>query len=241
MGAGLWSCAVATLVGAAVSRRRRVRVAALLVAGLCVIGVFLTLTRTIWVAAAASALLTLGITPGLRRYLVPVTVTCGLLVAGAWFTIPGLASQARTRESAQASIWDRQNSNAAALRMLKARPLVGFGWNSFKEASPPYYRQAFGYPLTAVGEVHNVFLSNLAELGLIGTSLWLVALVMAVGVPLIRPPPLGLRPWRVGLLAIAIMWVVVAFFDPLPYVFPNLLLWTWCGILWAPLLGSSAE
>jgi O-antigen ligase len=80
--------------------------------------------------------------------------------------------------------------------------------------------------------LHNVFLSNAVELGLIGAFVWLVALVGAVGAPIVRPPPPGMRAWRAGLLAIALMWLVVANFAPLANVFPNLLLWTWAGVLW---------
>jgi putative inorganic carbon (hco3(-)) transporter len=233
MGTALWGCSVAALVIVSATRGSWIRVAAALVAALCVLGVFLTLTRTVWVGAIVAAVITLGLTSGLRRYLVPAAVGGALLVYGAMLALPDVAEQARTREATQSSVWDRQNSNAAALRMFEARPLVGFGWDRFEEESAPYYRQAREYPLSAVGQVHNVYLSNLAELGLIGTSLWLLALLVGVGGALLRRPPPGLRPWRTGLLAIATMWVIAAALDPLPYVFPNLLLWTWAGVLWA--------
>jgi O-antigen ligase len=198
-----------------------------------VLGVFLTLTRTVWLGAIIATIVTLGLTPRLRRYLVPAAVAGALLVYGAMLALPDIAEQARSREATQSSVWDRQNSNAAALRMLEAKPLVGFGWDRFEEESLPYYRQAFEHPLSEVGQVHNVYLSNLAELGLIGTSLWLLALLVGVGGALARRPPPSLRAWRVGLVAIATMWVIAAGLDPLPYVFPNLLLWTWAGVLWA--------
>jgi putative inorganic carbon (hco3(-)) transporter len=234
MGLGLWGCGVAALTYVAVRAQARPwqRTAALIVAGLCVLGLVFTLTRAIWAGAAISALLTLVLARDLRPLLLPAIVACSLLVAGALVTVPGLRQQVQKRQEQQSSVWDRYNSNAAALRMLEARPLTGFGWARFKETSTPYYRLAFTYPLTSVGEVHNVFLSNAAELGVFGTFLWLVALVVAVGVPLVRAPPPGMRPWRNGLLAIAVMWFAVANFAPLANVFPNMLLWTWAGLLW---------
>jgi O-antigen ligase len=234
MGLGLWGCAVAALTYVAVRTRARPwrRAAALIVAGLCVVGLVFTLTRAIWAGAAVSALLTLVLARDLRPYLLPAIVAGSLLIAGALVTVPGLSRQVQTRHEQQSSVWDRYNSNAAAIRMLEAKPLTGFGWARFKETSVPFYRLAFSYPLSSVGEVHNVFLSNAAELGVFGTFLWLVALVVAVGVPLLRAPPPGMRAWRNGLLAIALMWLVVANFAPLASVFPNLLLWTWAGLLW---------
>jgi O-antigen ligase len=117
--------------------------------------------------------------------------------------------------------------------MLDARPVVGFGWYRYGQASQPFYEQAATYPLTTVAEVHNVFLGYAAELGLIGTSLWLLALVFAVVIPLVGRAPPALEPWRIGLIAIAVNWFVVANFTPLGYAFPNHLLWLWAGIVWA--------
>jgi O-antigen ligase len=233
-GLALWSCAVVALIH--VGRpavRPWLRTAGAIVAGLCIVGLVFTLTRAVWVAAAASAVITLVAARELRRFVIPALICGVLLVAGVLAAVPDLTHKIHEREQTQTSVWDRLNSNAAAVRMLEAKPLAGFGWNSFRQDSPPYYRIAATYPLTSVGVVHNVYLSNLAELGLFGTALWFVALAVAVGAPLVRPPPPELRLWRVGLVAIAVMWLVTANFAPLAAVFPNLLLWTWAGVLWA--------
>jgi O-antigen ligase len=232
LGLALWGCGVAALVLASAPPRPWLRPAGLVVAALCVLGVLFSLTRADWVAASLSVVVTLVATAELRRFIVPAILACVLLVAGALATVPNLSHRVRQREQTQSPVWDRLNSDAAALRMIEARPLLGFGWDSFRETSPPYYRIAATYPLTSVGILHNVFLSNAAELGLIGTFAWLFALGAAVGAPIVRPPPPGLRHWRTGLLAIAVMWLVVANFAPLANVFPNLLLWTWAGVLW---------
>jgi putative inorganic carbon (hco3(-)) transporter len=231
-GLALWGCGVAALMHVASPARRWVRPAGLIVAGLCLLGVLFTLTRSIWVGAAVAGLVTLVLAREVRRFLLPVVVVTALLVVAALAVVPGLRQEVNTRRDQESSVWDRKNSDAAAVRMLEAKPLAGFGFNRFEADSLPYYRLAFGYPLTSVGQVHNVFLSNAAELGLIGGSLWLVALLVAVVVPLVRPPPPGLRSWRVGLLAIATMWIVTANFAPLAQVFANVLLWTWAGVLW---------
>ena len=132
-------------------------------------------------------------------------------------------------------MWDRYNTNNAAIRMIKARPLFGFGWQTFPTTGPDYMRQADTYPITkSTLEVHNVFLSHAAELGLVGSILWLGAFLSAVGGALLRRGPPELRLWRIGLLAIFAAFVSVAMFGPLSYPFPNALMWTWAGIAGAP-------
>jgi glycosyltransferase involved in cell wall biosynthesis/O-antigen ligase len=232
-GLALWGCGVAALMLVASPARPWLRPAGLVIAALCVLGLLFTLTRSIWVGAVVSGLVTLVLAREVRRFLIPAVIACAILVAVALATIPDLSEQVQLRREARSSVWDRENSNAAAVRMLEAKPLTGFGWNHFETDSLPYYRIAFDHPLTSVGQVHNVFLSNAAELGLIGGLLWLVALVAAVGTPLVRRAPPELRYWRVGLLAIATMWFVTANFAPLSQVFANLLLWTWAGVMWS--------
>jgi O-antigen ligase len=155
------------------------------------------------------------------------------------------------------SVWDRENLNAAALRTVEARPLLGVGWGRFTDVSPPYFWQAKDRPLTAVGvqscdslptgatqaadgsrpqctvPVHNAYLSNAAELGLIGVTLWIVAGIVAIGGAVVRRGPPWALPWRIGLFAVAIMWGVVVFFTPLEGPFSPVVLWTWAGIVWA--------
>jgi N-acetylglucosaminyldiphosphoundecaprenol N-acetyl-beta-D-mannosaminyltransferase len=233
LGVALWGCGVASLVLASSPPRPWLRAAGLVVAILCGLGVLFSLTRADWLAASVAGVVTLVAARELHRFVVPAILSCVLLVAGALAVVPNLSEKVNAREQTQSPIWDRLNSDAAALRMIEAKPLLGFGWDSFRDESLPYYRIAASYPLTAVSELHNVFLSNAAELGLVGGLAWLAALVAAVGAPIIRPPPAGMRVWRNGLLAIAVMWLVVANFAPLAAVFPNLLLWTWAGVLWA--------
>ena len=81
--------------------------------------------------------------------------------------------------------------------------------------------------------VHNAYLSNAAELGLIGVTLWIAAGVAAIGGAIVRRGPPWAVPWRIGLFAIAIMWGIVIFFTPLEGPFSPVVLWTWAGIVWA--------
>jgi O-antigen ligase len=224
-------CGVAATIAVVTWRDRRWRMVAFGVATLCALGVLFTLTRAIWIGAIAGSLLALLGVRSTRRFLVPTVVVGSVLVLGALATVPGLQGQVSKRANDQSPIWDRNNSNRAALRMVKARPLVGFGWGRFSTESTDYYRQSPNYPMTLVAEVHNVYLSNAAELGLIGGGLWLLALVVAIGGAILRRGPPELYPWRIGLIGVAAAWLVAAASEPGGVVMPTLLLWTWAGVV----------
>jgi putative inorganic carbon (HCO3(-)) transporter len=206
------------------------RAFAIAVTILCTLGVLFTVTRAVWIGAAAGTLVVL-ISFGMARWLVPALLIGGLAVGGAFLAIPSLSSQASQRASDQLPIWDRDNINAAAIRMVEAKPLLGWGWDNFVADSPPFFRQAGTYPVTGLGKVvHNVVLSNAVELGLVGTGLWLLVLVVGLGGAIVSRGPPILKPWRMIATAYAVCFFVVAMLGPLPYTMPNLLLWTFAGV-----------
>lgn len=232
-GMGLYYCLIASLIAARRWATPVARVAALVVAVGCAAGIVFTLTRAVWLAAVIASLVALLATRGLRRYTIPA-VLAGLVTVGiALAAVPGLTGSATQRADSQLPVWDRLNSDAAALRMIADRPVLGFGWSRFTTDSLPYFHEAANYPLTgSTIEVHNVFLSNAVELGLLGASVWLAGLLLGVVRPIFnrRGPP-ELEPWRVSLLAIFVFWFVVANFGPVAYAFPTFLMWLWAGIV----------
>ena len=233
-GLSLFMCAVAAAVGLKTWVSRSARLVCGTVMLICGFGVILTLTRSVWLGAIAGTLAALLVWPAGRRWVLPAVLVGAVVVVAALQLVPGLEDKAKTRTYDQSTAWDRLNTNAAAIRMLEAKPLFGFGWQTFQEKGPDYLRQAADRPLSGAGnEVHNVFLSHAAELGLVGSLLWLAGLLGAVGGSIVRRGPPELAPWRVGLVAIFVSWFVVANLGPLSSPFPNLLLWTWAGIVGA--------
>jgi putative inorganic carbon (hco3(-)) transporter len=231
-GLAMYGCGVAATIAAYRWRGQRRTMIAVLAIALCAAGTLFTLTRAVWLGSLLATLLALLLFKPLRRYFLPATGLAALLAVASLVVVPGLASEAQERQSDLRPVWDRLNTNAAALRMVEARPLTGFGWNTYAEASIPYMHQADTYPLTGAGlDVHNVFLARFAELGLIGGTLWVLALCVAIGGTAIRAGPASMFPWRVGLVAIAINWLIVANFVPLTFAFPNALLWFWAGLV----------
>jgi putative inorganic carbon (HCO3(-)) transporter len=226
----MFACLIACVMALGIWRSRRWRQVAIAVAALCALGILFTVTRSVWLGAGIGALAAMLATPRTRRLLVPTAAIAALLVVGAFATIPGLSGKADSRANSQSPLWDRKNSDAAAGRMIDARPLFGFGWGRFGQDSANYYVQNPNYPLSGVADVHNVFLSNAVELGLLGGLLWLVALLAGVGGSILKRGPPELRPWKIGLLALFASWLVIANTTPMSLALPSLLLWAWAGI-----------
>ncbi len=78
--------------------------------------------------------------------------------------------------------------------------------------------------------LHDTYLSYAVELGLVGTLLWLASLLWGVGGAILSRGPADLQRWKLGLLAIAVFFLVVAVFNPYQEPFSVLLLWVWAGV-----------
>ncbi len=234
-GFGLYTCAIAAAIAWMQWGGRRVaRPLAGCVVLACMLGAFLSVERSVWIGVALATLTVLPFAGGLRRKVAIGIAAGAVAMAAAALLIPGLAQQVSQRANDQASVWDRQNLDTAALNMIKARPLAGFGWDTFAARSGPYFRQSPNYPLTAnLGtDLHSVFLTYAVGLGLIGATLWLAGVLGGLGGALLSRGPPDLRAWRCGLAALAICWAIVSAFVP-PSVFPNLALWLWMGVVWS--------
>ena len=233
MGFGLLTCCVAALTAMSLWPAAWQRTAAASVALLCATGSLFTLTRAIWLGAIVALCAAALVTPALRRSLVPVALGAAAVVVGLLFLVPGLSASVNDRASDQRPLWDRYNSNVAALSIIESHPLTGVGWQRFTEVSADFTTQADDYPVTGVGiEVHNVVLSHAAELGLPAAALFVFALTAAVVPPILRRGGPRHAPWRRALLGVGSIWFVVAMFGPLSYAFANTALWLFAGIAW---------
>ncbi len=230
-GLAMFGCGVAAAIALARWRRGRWLAWAALLA--CVFGVVYCLTRQVWVAAALGTVAGMVARRELRVWLIPAALVGVVAVGGAIALVPGLSERASTRVNDRRPVWDRLNSDNAALRMIADRPLLGHGWYTFGTESLRYYRQAPDRPVTTVGRVHNVFLSYAAELGVLLCVAWVIALGLALMGGLRRRGPPDLDDWRSGLVAFAVAWAVVANFTPMGYAFAHSLLWLWAGLTWS--------
>jgi O-antigen ligase len=169
----------------------------------------------------------------LRHIAVPVIVGGVAAVLLALVLVPGLSAKVQSRATDQGPVWDRENLTVAAVNMIAARPLLGFGWSRFTQASGPYFRQSPDFPLTATTvDVHNYFLGYAVELGLIGLLIWVAGFLMGGVSSLATRGPPEFEPWRITFLGIAVCFLVVANSVP-PTVFMNEAFWLWAGVIWA--------
>lgn len=231
-GVGLYTCAIAAVLGALLFRSRLARLLCLLIAMLDGAGILFTLQRSVWLGAVVATIVTVLAFKDLRRYAVPVLVAAAL-VGGTAYAVVG-SKVVHRRATDQQTVWDRYNLNRAALNMIEARPLQGFGWATFetKSVSGEFFQQNFNYPLTAAGfAVHNVFLSHAAELGLVGLTLWLAGVLFAAFIALRAPAKTREeRLWKQAFAAYFVFYLVVSSFVP-PELFPNLMFWLFAAVV----------
>lgn len=231
-GGALFTCAAIAVLGFSLFRDRpwvRYAVGAIVVgATIAVVG---TLTRQIWIASGLTVLVVLVSFARLRRFLLPVALAAVLVAGGALVLVPGLGDRADARAKNERSVWDRANSNRAAERMVESRPVLGYGWGRFSEVGDDFYVQSPNYPITSVGELHNVPLSFLAELGVLGFVGWVVTLALAASGSVLRRGPPAVSAWQISLVMIGVNWLILLNFTPFRSSFTNYVVWTWIGVV----------
>src|SRR3954468_852459 len=232
-GLGLFCCMVAAVLAARTWTSPRWRAVAWAVALLCLAGIPITYTRSVWIGAIVAVVVTMVATARLRPWLVPAVGGAALALALAVLVVPGFGHKLDKRYNEKGPVYVRENTNRAALNIIAANPVAGAGWNRFVPASIDQFRIVGDTPPGAgVGEpAHNVYLSRGAELGLLGGGLWALGLLLGLGGALVRPVAAVLREWRVAYIALLTCWAVVGMLAPLDYTFPTLLVWVWAGIL----------
>ncbi|MFT3832860.1 MAG: O-antigen ligase family protein [Micropruina sp.] len=196
------------------------------------IGTVVCLTRSTWLSAVLAGLVVCLMVPRLRRRL-PLALLLGVAFAtAALVLLPEFRDELLQRLFYGRSVDDRQNTNAAALRIIEQMPLFGIGWGEFINQNILWVRQADDYPVTSVViEVHNVFLSRAAETGVLGAVLW--ALCFATG-PMLgvlaKPQQAWSRHWKLLGIAAFFVWLVPSLTSPNPYLTPNYLIWLLWGV-----------
>ncbi|MCM2372039.1 O-antigen ligase family protein [Rhodopirellula sp. ICT_H3.1] len=185
-----------------------------LLAVIALAGCYATLTRSVWCGAALSlAILGMLYVPMKVRV---VAFVMTILFAGA-MTL-GLKEQllsfkrdkALSASEAAKSVELRPLLATVAWEMFLDRPLAGHGFGQYLTAAEPYHAiRSHGIPLENVRPYvqHNVFLSLLVDIGLIGLTLHVLFVfsILCMGWQLARTHPDGSPQRQIGMLAIGIL------------------------------------
>jgi O-antigen ligase len=233
-GFALYLCATASIIAALTWRGAGARAAAQAVAGLCLLGCLLTLQRSVWVGVVLGSLAALLIARDVRRVLAPVLAVAAGAAAVIVLTVPSVSSDFSSVLDDSENVQARQITGGAAIDMVSTKPLVGFGWDRYQAVSPRFLEQPDDSPLSGgeLNQLHNLFLSYAADLGLIGLGLWALGLGLGVAGAMATRPAGDLRLWRLGLVPVVIFFLAVASFTPSSAAFPILALWLWIGVVW---------
>ena len=174
-GLALYACIAASLIALREWRTRWVRLLACLGIAVCSFSLLLTFQRTIWIGVAVASLVVLLAARELRRYVIPILVTVAVVVGLAFLLIPSVRAHASLRAADVTTVQNREALDAAAIAMVEARPLFGFGWGRFLAVAPNYFKESDSYSINEVAKnpVHDVYGSIATELGLVGLALWL--------------------------------------------------------------------
>lgn len=176
---------------ALVTKSPVMRLAYLGAGGLCMLGVFLTVSRSGLIALGVAALAAIVFSGRWR----PKAAALAILVAvGTLFYFAAVAPpEARERVTTAEGGTGREDLWTVAWRMVEAEPLHGVGAGNFQTASIHYLlapgalrRDDFIVDTPKVA--HNVFLGTLAELGVVGLGLFLalIAVLLALSLKAIR-------------------------------------------------------
>ncbi len=218
---------VLALVSALVPIERRRRAALLAVAVLAAAALFVTFSRSSWVALGAAAILFEWLWLGRRRGTIAVLITV-LLVTGGLYAL----ERARHYRRLEALIgttygWNKLTGGRVYLvdagwRMFKDYPLSGVGLGGFPLAYPDYRLRRAG---TSLSENHTTPVTVLAEEGLAGIAAY-IALLAVYFATAMRSAALNedrrLRLLQAGFMAVVLAIVVhslfyAAFFED-PYL-----------------------
>lgn len=230
-GVGLYVGAVASAIAVSQWRTHGWRIVAGVVCVLCLAGTVMTLERSIWIATGAATLVGLLASRVTRRRAIPIVTGIIAVAAIAIVAIPGLEAKVTSRLHNPESLYDRENSTNTALNMIRAKPLLGFGWNQYQADHDAYVQQSPNMPLTGTTiDLSSAYLTYAVELGLVGGTLWLLSVLMGAGGTALRRAPPDVEPWRVGLLALLVFFLVGEAAVP-PTVFVNASLWLWAGAI----------
>lgn len=172
----------AVLTASWATERRTLRIMAVMLAVACTVGIYLTHTRAAWLSFAIVVVLGILLARGWRKGFVFTFTVVVLAVAVNWSTFTSSDRDAGGVGSTN-EVYDRLNMIATSLWALREKPFFGWGIGRFAVVNTYHHQQWSpsipwnrGYGLAS----HFDILGIAVELGLIGVSLWILAMAFIV-------------------------------------------------------------
>jgi O-antigen ligase len=180
---------------------------------LAIVMAFVTLSRASWLAAVVVTAGLLFVYPRALNRLAWIAVPIiGLVLATGLLSGFGMAAQDRLESaSSEQSALSRLPVAVAAVRMFAERPLVGWGYESFDRFDRRFQTTVAGFYPEKDQTHHNLFLTLLAEQGLLGLSLYLAPTIWWLA---LTPAALANMPRRgfVSRQLLIVLWLIAASF-----------------------------
>jgi len=149
-----------------------------------VVGIYCTLTRSVWLGMGLSIVLVMGLSVP-RSWRAPLCITFVIATSGL-LALKGSSLTSFKRDK-EVSVHDMSESAklrpilaTVAWHMFQDKPLLGHGFGQYKQVDMNYWRDPTSdLPLEKAKPYvqHNVFLALLTETGLIGLAFYLMLLV----------------------------------------------------------------
>jgi O-antigen ligase len=180
---------------------------------LAVVMAFLTYSRASWLAAIVVIAGLLFVYPRtMNRLAVIALPIVGLLFAAGLLSGIGRTAEDRLESaSSEQSALSRLPVAAAAVRMFAEKPLLGWGYESFDRFDRQFQTTVAGFYPEKDQTHHNLFLTLIAEQGLLGLSLYLAPTIWWLAH---TPSALANMPRR-GFLSrqlLIVLWLIAASF-----------------------------
>jgi len=180
-----------------------------------VVGIYATLTRSVWLSFVVAACGLFVWLPAPRRSKGVMIVAATLIVIVSFPVISQkIFSFKRDKEVTQSEMEQSAQMRPlfaiVAMNMFKDRPITGCGFGQYARAKYPYLQDPHsGKPLSITKSLmqHNVFLAYLTETGLVGFSLLVIMLIQMarVGWSVWRNQSVDLWARQFGLLSLVIV------------------------------------
>ncbi len=174
-GVAVLTAGVLLLHLAATERRRSRRTAYVVLYAIALVMATVTFSRGVWLALGVVLLAAMVHRTLSRRVMVAALPI--LVVLGATGVIGGQIDTIQERFGSEETALDRLPLALASIDMFRAKPVAGWGFDNFDRFDRQFQREVAGFVPEKDHSSHNLYLTLLAEQGIVGLTFYLAPVV----------------------------------------------------------------